>query len=128
MGTSPKEVGSGKEEGIGHPIWDCGSLLYDSHELVSIVHAIERHMMLWPNHGDSKPIVAQYYDPEEVTSIQNVSKGSSSIVTSSSEIFMKSMWQRKFTRQGVKKKNKKTKSRFSKLVCGENLFQSFNGL
>ncbi|KAK4266962.1 hypothetical protein QN277_023817 [Acacia crassicarpa] len=29
-------------------IWDCGSPLYDSYELVSVTHLIERHWMIFP--------------------------------------------------------------------------------
>ncbi|GLT79740.1 hypothetical protein SLA2020_512170 [Shorea laevis] len=38
-----------KEEGDAKSaIWDCGSLLYDSFELASLSHLIERHLMVLP--------------------------------------------------------------------------------
>jgi hypothetical protein len=121
METSPEEFGSGKQA-CSLPIWDCGSSLYDSHELVSIVYTIERHMMVWPKHGGLKPTITQLYDPEEVTLIQCASKGTS-MVPSSSEIFMESIWlKKKLTRKGIKKKHKKIKCRFFGSVCGGNIF------
>ncbi|CAK7348757.1 unnamed protein product [Dovyalis caffra] len=35
-------------------IWDLGSPLYDSYELVSLTHLIERHLMTLPSLGGSK--------------------------------------------------------------------------
>ncbi|KAG7990556.1 hypothetical protein I3843_02G031200 [Carya illinoinensis] len=35
-------------------IWDCGSPLYDSYELVSVTHIIDRHLMSLPYLGGSK--------------------------------------------------------------------------
>ncbi|KAF5451715.1 hypothetical protein F2P56_026800 [Juglans regia] len=35
-------------------IWDCGSPLYDSYELVSVTHIIDRHLMSLPYIGGSK--------------------------------------------------------------------------
>lgn len=34
-------------------IWDCGSPLYDSFELASLSHIIERHMMVLPQSSSS---------------------------------------------------------------------------
>ena len=47
-------------------MWDCGSHLYDSYELVSISSLIDRHMMAFPFVGGSKPIIAKFYHPHEV--------------------------------------------------------------
>lgn len=117
MGTSPEDVGRGKDA-LVHPIWDCGSPLYDSHELVSIVYTIERQMMLWPSYdGLKRPIITQFMDTEKETSIRHVSK-CSSVVTSSSETFTTNMWLKKLTSQGIKKKHRKMKGRFFRLVCG----------
>lgn len=30
-------------------VWDCGSPLYDSYELASLSHVIDRHMMILPS-------------------------------------------------------------------------------
>ncbi|KAI3494909.1 hypothetical protein L1887_36933 [Cichorium endivia] len=37
-----------QDEGLASKIWDCGSPLYDSYELVSIAHVIEMHQMIFP--------------------------------------------------------------------------------
>ncbi|KAL8235851.1 hypothetical protein R6Q59_016932 [Mikania micrantha] len=58
MGETQKLVEDKKEnhhhqqqhEGSLDPkIWDCGSPLYDSHELVSITNVLDRHMMKFPH-------------------------------------------------------------------------------
>ncbi|KVH89055.1 hypothetical protein Ccrd_008961 [Cynara cardunculus var. scolymus] len=37
-----------QKEGLALKIWDCGSPLYDSYELVSIADVIDRHLMTFP--------------------------------------------------------------------------------
>lgn len=108
MRTSSKESGA-------FPIWDCGSPLYDSHELVSLAYTIERHMIMWPCLGGPKPIITSLSDPQRASSTRRVTRGSS-MVTSLSEFLVK----RKLTPQKKTKKHKKTKARFSGLVCGGN--------
>ncbi|KAF7826152.1 uncharacterized protein G2W53_017316 [Senna tora] len=60
-----------EEEKLGggiFPIWDCGSPLYDSYELVSFTHLIERHMMALPySLCGSKQIIinTHLYDVED---------------------------------------------------------------
>ncbi|TYI19395.1 hypothetical protein ES332_A07G161800v1 [Gossypium tomentosum] len=39
------------EAAAASDIWDCGSPLYDSFELVSVSHQIERHLMKLPSLG-----------------------------------------------------------------------------
>lgn len=130
---------SGKEGSAAagaNPIWDCGSPLYDSHELVSIAYTIERHMMAWPHLGGPiKPIIItqQHYHHHDISlqepissSIgrrsRSVSKGrsSSSVLTCSPSgvIFVKSKLQRKLNPEGVKKKHKKMMARFSGFYDG----------
>ncbi|PQQ06195.1 uncharacterized protein Pyn_02884 [Prunus yedoensis var. nudiflora] len=38
-------------------IWDCGSPLYDSYELVTVSHLIERHLMALPSLGGSRRFI-----------------------------------------------------------------------
>ncbi|KAJ6390613.1 hypothetical protein OIU77_024762 [Salix suchowensis] len=40
-------------------IWDLDSSLYDSHELVSLTHLIERHLMTLPSLGGVKKTLVQ---------------------------------------------------------------------
>lgn len=37
-----------KDEGIAMKVWDCGSPLYDSYELASLGHVIDRHVLVLP--------------------------------------------------------------------------------
>ncbi|KAK8611971.1 hypothetical protein V6N13_132005 [Hibiscus sabdariffa] len=46
------------EEEAKFAIWDCGSPLYDSYELVSLSHLIERHLMKLPYLGSSKRLTS----------------------------------------------------------------------
>ncbi|KAJ8900617.1 hypothetical protein K2173_025394 [Erythroxylum novogranatense] len=41
-------------------LWDIGSPLYDSYELVSLSHLIERHLMIVPCLGGSKRVSSNY--------------------------------------------------------------------
>ncbi|KAK4266963.1 hypothetical protein QN277_023818 [Acacia crassicarpa] len=43
-----KEKVAEKSPAPANSIWDCGSPLYDSYELVSVTHVIERHWMIFP--------------------------------------------------------------------------------
>lgn len=119
MKASCKEFGNdGGEAGGEIPMWDCGTPLYDAHELVSLAYTIERHMMVWPHlHDGSKPnpkpmiiTTTQFYDPEEASSPKtSVTKGSS-VVSSLNEFFMRI--QKMKIRQRMKKKHKKMKACF----------------
>jgi len=48
------------------PIWDCGSALYNSCELVTLSHIIERQMMEWPYPVGSKQIITKFSNLNEV--------------------------------------------------------------
>ncbi|XWS32069.1 hypothetical protein CRYUN_Cryun23aG0129200 [Craigia yunnanensis] len=48
-------------------IWDCGSPSYDSHELVSLSHLIERYLMKLPSLGGSKRLTTRFSYPSDVT-------------------------------------------------------------
>ncbi|KAF7154121.1 hypothetical protein RHSIM_Rhsim01G0170200 [Rhododendron simsii] len=37
-----------KDEGLVMKVWDCGSPLYDSYELASLGHVIDRHVLALP--------------------------------------------------------------------------------
>ncbi|CAL5195979.1 unnamed protein product [Lathyrus oleraceus] len=43
-----------KEEEKVMAMWDCGSPLYDSYELVSLDHHINKNLMSFPSHHGSK--------------------------------------------------------------------------
>ncbi|KAI3681829.1 hypothetical protein L6452_36634 [Arctium lappa] len=43
-----KEEEQKQQHGSVSKIWDCGSPLYDSYELVSIADVIDRHLMTFP--------------------------------------------------------------------------------
>ncbi|GKU96707.1 hypothetical protein SLEP1_g9914 [Rubroshorea leprosula] len=73
-----------EEEKAVSAIWDCGSPLYDSFELVSLSHLIERHLMVLPSLGSAR--VSPSSDVVRVVRFVDVAdckceeKGSSSII------------------------------------------------
>lgn len=122
MSTAFKEF-EDEKEARAFQIWDCGSPLYDSCELVSLSHIIERHMMVCPSYvPGSKQSITHLSYPDEVI----ISAKGSSKLTSLSELLEKIiMWKRKVTRdQGKGKEQKKIKIGFSgiycRLLCGGN--------
>jgi len=60
-------------------IWDCGSPLYDSHELVSLSHIIDRHLMAVPHVGGSKRLIPRFHRANNVVTpmVSNPSRGNS---------------------------------------------------
>ncbi|KAK8481572.1 hypothetical protein V6N13_022018 [Hibiscus sabdariffa] len=53
-------------------VWDCGSLLYDTYELVSLSHLIERQLMKLPYLGGSKRLTStstgtRFSSPDDVS-------------------------------------------------------------
>ncbi|KAK8639672.1 hypothetical protein V6N13_138044 [Hibiscus sabdariffa] len=56
--SSETKEKNGEEEEAKFAIWDCGSPLYDSYELVSLSHLIERHLMKLPYLGSSKRLTS----------------------------------------------------------------------
>ncbi|KAL9430294.1 hypothetical protein AB3S75_025644 [Citrus x aurantiifolia] len=79
--------------------WDCGSPLYDSYELVSLDHLIQRHLMVIPSLARSKRLSSNYYYQYDVqdTSSLAVTRGnsSSSIMSTFSEFVGRKLSKRK---------------------------------
>ncbi|KEH18697.1 hypothetical protein MTR_8g027915 [Medicago truncatula] len=83
-----------KDERSIFPIWDCGSPLYDSCELVTLSHIIERQMREWPHLGGSKQIITKFSNLDEVMISNGNGKGSSKWINLS-EFFEKIKWKGK---------------------------------
>ncbi len=98
-----------EEEGEGLAIWDCGSPLYDSYELVSLTHIIDRHLMALPHLDGSK----RFISANNVTCTSMVSKASRGNSTGSAmnEFDVRKMWKRKVSiGEGRNEKPKRTKT------------------
>ncbi|KAL5571381.1 hypothetical protein UlMin_020978 [Ulmus minor] len=67
-----------KEEKEGLAIWDCGSPLYDSYELVSLTNFIERHLMILPSLGGSRRLITAFSRRHDVES-RRTAKGPSTL-------------------------------------------------
>lgn len=89
--TQMQKTLEGKEdeqEGTALSIWDCGSPLYDSYELVSFSHVIDRHLMALPHLGGSKHFISRFsHANNAVTSMESNAprgklKGSAMVATS----------------------------------------------
>jgi hypothetical protein len=52
-----------KQEEKTLAIWDLGSPLYDSYEVVSLTHLIERQLMTLPSLGGSKRLSSKIFSP-----------------------------------------------------------------
>ncbi|XP_057981249.1 uncharacterized protein LOC131166688 [Malania oleifera] len=86
-------------------VWDCGSPLYDSYELASIGHLIERHLMALPSLGGSKRFLStQHSHASSVIPISALSTSNfrstrkargTSLVVFFTQLFRKKMWKRK---------------------------------
>ncbi|KAI8544993.1 hypothetical protein RHMOL_Rhmol07G0008400 [Rhododendron molle] len=90
--------GGGEEESM--KIWDCGSPLYDSYELVSLGHVIDRHIMELPSLSGSRGLTKQSSSRSSnlISSKQGgasgfgMAKGSSSTVSCFGEFPEKVLW------------------------------------
>lgn len=101
------------------PIWDCGSPLYDSYELVSLDHIIDRHLMAFPSsHESSMSIITRFthHDmvPHKVDSTEK-SKGSF-VVTSLSKFKVKIMRKKRKNNEERGKKNNEMRRGFAEFV------------
>ncbi|XWS35873.1 hypothetical protein CRYUN_Cryun20dG0034100 [Craigia yunnanensis] len=83
-------------------IWDCGSPLYDSYELVSLSYLIERHLMKLPSLGGSNRLTTRFSHPSDVTSDTTTdptsnarAKESSSLMSSLGEFLGSKFWKRR---------------------------------
>jgi hypothetical protein len=114
-----KDSLEGKDTRAIFPIWDCGSPLYDSCELVTFSHIIERHMMECPYLGGSKQIITKFSDLDEMMISNGNAKGSSKWINLS-EFFEKILWKRKIKEKKHKKIDIGFFSFHSRFVCGGN--------
>ncbi|XP_054796064.1 uncharacterized protein LOC129301528 [Prosopis cineraria] len=96
-----------EKEESGFPIWDCGSPLYDSYELVSLTHLIERHMMALPSPGGSRQINREFCDAADLRSSGKA--GGSSVANRVGGFLVNWVWKRK----RKKEKHRKVRTGFS---------------
>ncbi|OAY62188.1 hypothetical protein MANES_01G248300v8 [Manihot esculenta] len=103
-------------------IWDLDSLLYDSYELVSLSHHIERHLMILPSLGVSRRPSNTVTGSALLlgSGERERTRGRSSMVKNWSEFVKSKLWRRKRRRNGIghsfKDKPKKVKA--GVLPCG----------
>ncbi|WVZ16852.1 hypothetical protein V8G54_009834 [Vigna mungo] len=92
-----REKEENEEEEKTMAIWDCGSPLYDSYELVSLDHIIGRHLMAFPSsNGSSKHIITRFthHSHHHRDRVTQKSKGSF-IITGMNKISVKMLKKRK---------------------------------
>ncbi|KAH6779957.1 hypothetical protein C2S52_011194 [Perilla frutescens var. hirtella] len=94
-------------------IWDCGSPLYDAHELVAVSHVVERHLMILPHLSGSRFLAeTEISRSEKTVATTSVNAGRSSVLG----FFSKTVWKRK-TDGEIKQKAKKQKTMISKFFA-----------
>lgn len=106
--------GEEEEEGdLGLAIWDCGSPLYDSYELVALSHIIDRHLMALPHVGGSKRLIAPFPRANNVVATSMVSsppggsfRGSAMVGRVKDFDVIRKMWKRKVVTIGRWKETK----------------------
>ncbi|KAF2291220.1 hypothetical protein GH714_020719 [Hevea brasiliensis] len=91
-----------KDEEKALPMWDLGSPLYDSYELVSLSHHIERHLMILPSLVGSRRPSRKFCPASDAVpaaifldSCARDNNGRSSTVYSVSEYVKERLWKRK---------------------------------
>jgi len=93
-----------KEEEKTRAMWDCGSPLYDSYELVSLDHHINRNLMAFPSlHGSKRIITRCMHDSHDMVHIEKVKE---SFWVTSFRTFLVKMMRRKDNSEEKLKKNK----------------------
>jgi hypothetical protein len=103
-----------EEEGDrGLAIWDCGSPLYDSYELVALSHIIDRHLMALPHVSRSKRLIAPFPHANNVVVTSMASsppggsfRGSAMVGRVKEFDVIRKMWKRKVVTIGRWKKTK----------------------
>ncbi|MBA0560048.1 hypothetical protein Golob_016974 [Gossypium lobatum] len=74
------------EDAATFATWDCGSRLYDSYELVSLSHVIDRHLMELPYSDGSKRPMTGISHPTDFTPVSIADPTSNSIAKESSSL------------------------------------------
>lgn len=120
------------KEKLSKSVWDCGSPLYDSHELVSLDHLIDRHLMAFPSspHYGSKPIITRFSHhshilvSEVARKVGSPEKSNGSFMVTSLRNFLGKIRKRKDNKLERRKKNKEMRRGLDGfvfyLLCGGN--------
>ncbi|XP_047167935.1 uncharacterized protein LOC124836776 [Vigna umbellata] len=113
-----REKEENEEEEKTMAIWDCGSPLYDSYELVSLDHIIDRHLMAFPSsNGSSKHIITRFtHHHHHHDRVPQKSKGSV-IITGMNKISVKMLKKKRKNNEEIKGNNK-TRRGFAGFVVG----------
>ncbi|CAK9165804.1 unnamed protein product [Ilex paraguariensis] len=97
-----------EEEEETMKIWDCGSPLYDSYELVSLTHHIEKHFMTIPSLGGSRHLTSQFSQASMVVPSSSKKVTGSSVVAFLADFVEKNVWKRRDGERKDKPKKLKT--------------------
>lgn len=100
-----KEPQDEVREVIRVPVWDCGSHLYDSYELVSFSHLLDRHVTLLPflKNSSKQPDCTGFCETDEVTRSRHQKK--------------KAVMRRRIKKEKVKRKSKVIMSSVVKAIA-----------
>ncbi|EOX95768.1 hypothetical protein QQP08_001460 [Theobroma cacao] len=95
------------EDAAAFAVWDCGSPLYDSYELVTLSHLIERNLMKLPSLGGAMRQTTRFSHPSDVTPATSSdstsvvgAKESFSLLSSFGKFVGSKFWKRRSFGQG----------------------------
>lgn len=111
-----KEENDDDEEIKKVNIWDCGSPLYDAHELVALSHIVERHFMVLPYLSGSRTEAVSCSSSSSEKAVETTSSESGGSRSSVLGFFRMNVWKRKMDGEG-KQKAKKQKTGISKIFA-----------
>ena len=104
-------------------VWDCGSPLYDSYELVSLSSIIERHLMKVPSLGRSKRVAAAAISTATSAATNQASQPRSGRSTGNSNRPSNATSMEEFVGKKKKEKAKTLKKKFYVIFSKIGLFK-----
>ncbi|KAL0428767.1 UNVERIFIED_CONTAM: hypothetical protein Sradi_0502700 [Sesamum radiatum] len=102
------------EKGIN--VWDCGSPLYDSYELVAVSHVVERHLMVLPYLSGSRNAATNELDDHQKPAPDDETTTSSSTAAKSNSVLSFLRWnKRKLDGESKQKAKRQKKTGISRI-------------
>lgn len=110
-------------------LWDCGSPLYDSYELVSLTHVIERHFMSLPSFAGAGKVYCSR-TPSDLGAKANHAASTVVDLCCSADstagkflcgVFRKRWWKRKENTDLAVVENNNKKKLFCRIFCGMSI-------
>ncbi|CAA7023088.1 unnamed protein product [Microthlaspi erraticum] len=116
-------------------LWDCGSPLYDSYELVSLTHTIERHFMSLPSLAGAGKVYSSRTPSDlgakanraAITVVDLCCPADSTAGKVLCGVFRKRWWKRKKNADLAVAENNNKKTLFCRIFCGMSISTTRSG-